>query len=211
VLLKRQNTDAVDRWFTNTVLELFLPLSDQQTFKTMKSKKLLLIVALILVLAAIGWWFTRPASPSGRSSISNNGFEVSVAYSRPYKKGRVIFGDASSGALQPYGQYWRLGANAATEITFNKDVLFAGESVKAGTYRMYAVPGEQTWKVTLNSALGQSGSELPDQSLDVVSVEVPASESGEVLEQFTIEFKPMGSGIVMELKWDRVMVAVEIS
>jgi hypothetical protein len=177
----------------------------------MKSKKLLLIVVLILLLAAIGWWFTRPASPSGKSSISNNGFEVSVAYSRPYKKGRVIFGEASTGALQPHGQYWRLGANAATEITFNKDVMFGGESVKAGTYRMYAIPGARTWKVTLNSELGQSGSELPDQSLDVVSVEIPVAESGEVLEQFTIEFKPLGSGVIMELKWDRAVVAVEIS
>ncbi|HTF18813.1 MAG TPA: DUF2911 domain-containing protein [Chryseolinea sp.] len=177
----------------------------------MKSKKLILIVVVVVVFVALGWWFTRPASPSGKSSVSHNGLEVSVSYSRPYKKGRVIFGDASTGALQPYGQYWRLGANAATEITFNKDVVFAGAAVKAGTYRMYAVPGAQTWKVTLNSALGQSGAELPDQTLDVVSVEVPSNESSSVVDQFTIDFKTGGSGIVMELKWDRALAAVEIS
>ena len=82
-----------------------------------------------------------------------------MSYSSPYKKGRVIFGESSAGALVPYGAYWRLGANAATEISLNKDVMFAGTPLKAGKYRMYAVPGEKTWQVILNGELGKSGSE----------------------------------------------------
>lgn len=177
----------------------------------MKRKTLLLTLIAIAVVAIVAWWFIRPASPSATSSISHNGFDISVSYSRPYKKGRVIFGEASSGALQPNGQYWRLGANAATEITFNRDVTFSGASVKAGTYRMYAVPDAGTWKIVLNSALGKSGSELPDPALDVASVEVPANEVSPVREQFTIDLKPTGAGVIMELKWDHILVAVEIS
>lgn len=177
----------------------------------MKTKPLLLTLVAIIVIGAGGWWYMRPASPSGKSSISHNGLEVSVTYSKPYKKGRVIFGDASSGALQPNGQYWRLGANAATEITFNRDVQFAGTAVKAGTYRMYATPGAEKWQVTLNTALGKSGSELPDKSQDLVTVEVPAKEASTVLEQFTIDFTPSGESVIMEFKWDRTEVAVEIS
>ncbi|MGC3947322.1 MAG: DUF2911 domain-containing protein [Chryseolinea sp.] len=169
----------------------------------MKKKTLALAFLIVAVLAALGWWFTRPASPSGRSSISHNGLDISVSYSRPYKKGRVIFGDSSSGALQPNGQYWRLGANAATEITFSKDVSFSGKQVKAGTYRMYAVPDAGIWHVTLNSALGKSGSEMPDPALDLVTVEVPVNEGSNVQEQFIIDFKPTSTGVTMELKWDR--------
>lgn len=76
---------------------------------------------------------------------------------------------------------------------------------------MYAVPDAGTWKIVLNSALGKSGSELPDPALDVASVEVPANEVSPVREQFTIDLKPTGAGVIMELKWDHILVAVEIS
>lgn len=177
----------------------------------MKGKSVIIIIAAIVVAGIAAWWFLRPASPSGKSSISHNGLDVSVKYSRPYKKGRIIFGDASTGALQPHGEYWRLGANDATEITFNRDVSFGGESVKAGTYRMYAVPAAGTWQVILNSALGKNGSEMPDKTLDVVTISVPVTEATSPLEQFTIEFRPAATGVIMELKWDRVIAPVEIS
>jgi len=177
----------------------------------MKGKALILIVIIVAILAAAGWWFMRPPSPSGKASISHNGLDVSISYSRPYKKGRIIFGEASSGALQPNGQYWRLGANAASEITFSRDVSFAGKPVKAGTYRIYAVPGASYWQIILNSELGKSGSETPDKNRDVVSVEVPYKEGASVVEQFTIEFRPGSAGVVMDLKWDRAEVAVEIA
>src|SRR5438105_675083 len=78
-----------------------------------------------------------PASPKGDASISANGLDIKVTYGRPFKKGRLIFGEEKDKALQPYGKYWRLGANAATEITFSKNVNFAGKAVNAGSYRMY--------------------------------------------------------------------------
>ena len=42
--------------------------------------------------------------------------KIRVLYSRPQKKGRVIFGD-----LQKYGEVWRLGANESTEVMFFED------------------------------------------------------------------------------------------
>jgi len=174
------------------------------------SRKFVIAVVIILGVAAVAWWFLRPASPSGEANISHQGLDVSVSYSRPYKKGRVIFGDATTGALQPDGQYWRMGANKATEITFNKDVLFGGKAVKAGTYRMYAVPGP-TWQVTLNSALGKSGSELPDKSLDVITVDVTPTNLDEPVEQMTLALVPSSGGVVLEIRWDRTGVNVDIS
>jgi hypothetical protein len=172
------------------------------------------IVVIVVILGGIvAWWFFRPASPSDKAAISapQFGLDVSVSYSRPFKKGRVIFGEVSSGALQPYGQYWRLGANAATEITFNRNVTFGGKRVQAGTYRMYAIPGAHSWRVVLNSALGKSGAEMPDNNLDVVAVDVTPNEVNHATEQFTIDFEPAASGVVMKLKWDRTVVPVDVS
>ncbi len=176
----------------------------------MKKNRLITIVLAAVLIGAVAYWFLRPASPAGKSTITHDGLDVSVSYHRPYKKGRVIFGDATTGALQPYGQYWRLGANAATEISFSRDVTFGGHAVKQGTYRMYAVPGKDLWHVTLNSALGKSGSEMPDQRLDVVTADVVPAESTQEIEQFEIAFSPTDQGVRMELKWDRTIVGIDI-
>lgn len=86
----------------------------------------------------------------------------------------MIFGEESEEALQPYGKYWRLGANAATEISFNKNVTFGGKAVEAGTYRMYAIPGADTFEITLNSETDVFfGAVEPDYDLDVLTIEAP--------------------------------------
>src|SRR5438045_2445608 len=122
-------------------------------------KKILIGLGVVVVIVAAGLGYialtTKSHSPAETKAFSYNGADVKVIYCRPYKKGRVIFGDAS--ALQPYGKYWRLGANEATEITFSKNVNFAGKPIEAGTYRMYAVPGPASWQVSLNSELGKWG------------------------------------------------------
>ena len=83
---------------------------------------------------------------------------VRVVYSRPYKRGRNnIFGTKESGAIVPYGERWRTGANEATEITVTKDVLVAGQKLAAGTYSLSTTPGAASWKVHFNSKLGLDG------------------------------------------------------
>src|SRR5579872_5934581 len=61
--------------------------------------------------------------------------KITITYSRPSVKGRVIFG-----GINPYGQVWRTGANAATTITFSENVIIEGHSVMAGTYSLFTIP-----------------------------------------------------------------------
>src|SRR4051812_18685356 len=111
----------------------------------MKRKKILISVAVVILLLIAAMFYlnnrNRTLSPPGSETLTSGGLTVSVTYSRPSVRGRLIFGPEEQKALQPYGKYWRLGANESTEITFNRDITFNGEPVKAGTYRMYAVPG----------------------------------------------------------------------
>src|SRR5690606_15950790 len=78
---------------------------------------------------------------------------ASITYCEPFKKDRDIFG-----GLVPYGKVWRTGANEATEITFKKDVTFAGVAVKAGTYSLFTIPEKGEWTIILNPELKQWGS-----------------------------------------------------
>ncbi|MHB1923002.1 MAG: DUF2911 domain-containing protein, partial [Chitinophagaceae bacterium] len=57
-----------------------------------------------------------------------------IIYSRPQKKGRVIFGQ-----LEPFGKVDRLGANEADEIDFFAPVKIAGHMIKPGRYTLYAI------------------------------------------------------------------------
>jgi hypothetical protein len=175
-------------------------------------KKIFIGLGLVL-LAFVGWvayGLLFPKSPKASASFNEGDVNIVVSYSQPFKRGRVIFGDASMEALQPYGKYWRLGANAPTEITFNKDITFAGKPVSAGTYRMYAVPGAQSFQISLNSEKGSlTGAFEPDYSLDVVKVEIPVSSVAET-EQFTINFAKDADVISMDLIWDKTQIRVPI-
>src|ERR1700693_4046096 len=77
--------------------------------------------------------------------------KVEVVYSRPHVKGptrkeeRVIWG-----ALVPYDQVWRTGANAVTKITFDGDVTVEGQKLAAGSYGLYTIPGKTEWTVIFN-------------------------------------------------------------
>jgi hypothetical protein len=177
-------------------------------------RKIYIVIAILLVGYAAYFFYgvltTRSHSPSETKSISHQGLDVKVVYGRPYKKDRLIFGTAEDGALLPYGKYWRLGANEATEITFNKDVDFADKSVTAGSYRMYAVPHADRWQISLNSELGKFGYFEPNYALDIAKVDVPVLSENDVTEQFTITFNTDSSTVIMNIAWDKISVQVPI-
>jgi hypothetical protein len=179
-------------------------------------KKIVIGVSIVLValvaFVLYGALVVSKRSPIKTTEFSDRGLDIKVVYCQPYKKGRLIFGEVKDKALQPYGKYWRLGANAATEITFGKDVNFAGKPVKAGTYRMYAVPGANSFQVSLNSQLGvYFAVREPDYKLDVLKVDVPVSTSPAETEQFTINFTSDSSGVKMDFVWDKTLISVPIT
>ncbi|SMG13663.1 Protein of unknown function [Marivirga sericea] len=181
----------------------------------MKKKILIGLGALLLLFiiwSVYGLFFATPVSPPASVTYNEAGLEITIDYSQPSKKGRKIFGEESEGALQPYGKYWRLGANAATEISFNKDVTFGGKSVEAGTYRMYAVPGPESFEITLNSETDVfMGAFEPDYDLDVLTIEVPVQKPAAPVETFTIGFSAKENGANINFSWDQSMFQVPVA
>jgi hypothetical protein len=177
-------------------------------------KKILIGVGILFIgfLGFLGYTAMNPKSPSTTASYSDKGLDIKVSYSQPSKRGRVIFGEEKDGALQPYGKYWRLGANAATEITFSKDITFAGKPVSAGTYRMYAVPNATSFKVGLNSEVGvYFANEEPDYTKDVLTVDVLVINAPSETEKFVITFASDSAAINMDFIWDKTLVRVPIT
>ena len=177
-------------------------------------KKIIIGIITFIALLAIGLGYlnyrNRTLSPPGSVELTAHGLTVSIPYSRPSARGRLIFGPEEQEALQPYGKYWRLGANESTEITVNKNVLFNGEPVKAGTYRIYAIPGAASFDVALNSELGKWGAMEPDYSLDVLHTKVPVEHNATPVEQYTISLAEADGGINVIFEWSDVRFVVPV-
>ena len=156
------------------------------------------------------FYFTRLASPKDYQKIEFQGIIVELEYCRPAKRDRLIFGSEDDGALVPYGKYWRLGANAATEISFNRTINFGGKAVPEGRYRFYAIPGEDNWEFVLNTELGKWGLPGPDKDLDVVSIFRPTETMEDPLELFTMNLNTTDTAAILNIAWDNTYLSIPI-
>lgn len=153
-------------------------------------------------------------SPEGVARYVQGSQVLTVTYSRPYKKGRLIFGEKSAGALVPYGKKWRTGANEATEIALSQAVRIAGAPLAAGTYSLYSIPGPSTWTLAFNARTRYWGATIPGSPFrtrkDVLRIEVPARVLPQVVEQLDISFRESGRQLELVISWDQVEVAARI-
>ena len=143
---------------------------------------------------------TPQPSPSSSVHQTIGLSEVSVDYSRPAMRGRVIFGD-----LVPYGKLWRTGANDATEIIIFSDVKFGDKVVKAGTYSLFTIPNEKEWTIIISSDTNTWATSGYKESNEVARITVPATKGDESIEAFAITFDEKGT---MHMGWGNIRVAV---
>ena len=173
----------------------------------MKNKIFTICIMIFAFLAITSTTIAQVKSPKGNAEITVDGVSISVDYSRPYKKGRDIFG-----GLVPFNKYWRTGANLATEISFSKNVKFGGKEIKSGRYRLYSIPGKTKWTIRLNTELGKKGYYEPNHDLDVLEVSAIPETMKKELEQLVIELEDSENGAKLVIKWDttKVIVPIEI-
>ncbi len=131
---------------------------------------------------------------------------VKITYSRPHKRGRMVFGE-----LVAFGKVWRTGANEATELTTTGDIKLAGTDVPAGTYSLFTIPQKDKWTIILNSDLGQWGAYRYDPEKDVVRFDVPTKQLSNTFEPFTIEFEQTAKEVVLKMMWDQTGVEIPVS
>jgi hypothetical protein len=181
----------------------------------MKKKVFVISGIAIVVLVAVFLVFknyTKSHSPSATSTYQGKGAKLEVAYCKPQKKGRVIFGDKNSGALQPYGKYWRIGANEATIFSTDKDLEIGTGSLKAGKYQIYAIPEKDNWQINFNSEWDRWGALEANHSTDVLSISVPAKNDADEKEILMVNFENdlENNSTNLIIHWDRTKVIVPI-
>jgi len=132
--------------------------------------------------------------------------KVEINYGSPGVKERSIWGE-----LVPYGKVWRTGANEATTIDFDKDVIVEGEKVSAGKYSFFTIPGKESWTIIFNKVYDQWGAYKYDEKQDLIRFNVYQSSNHHV-ERLTFRFNYQDayrSNVVLEWANIKVMFIID--
>ncbi|HEY0970690.1 MAG TPA: DUF2911 domain-containing protein [Gemmatimonadales bacterium] len=141
-------------------------------------------------------------SGRGAEEATVHGATIGVDYGTPEKRGREIWG-----ALVPYGQVWRTGANRATHLTTDRDLAFGDFVLPAGTYTLFSIPAADGGQLIINRQTNQNGNSY-DESQDLVRLPITARPLAEPVEVFTIDVAETGDGGELRLQWDRTELVV---
>lgn len=176
-------------------------------------KRILIAVVVIAGLGYVGFALmkrnTKKHSPEATYSYFSGEQElVKVTYCRPSKKGREIFG-----ALVPYDQVWRTGANEATTIELGMDLVIGGKPVSKGKYTLWTKPGPTVWEVYINKKMYPWGVDFDgnaqrDPSADAAVISAPVEQLPEEVEMFTIHGPEDGSALWLD--WDRTRISLPL-
>ena len=169
--------------------------------------KILILVVFYLSIGMLNAQIKIPnASPLSKVQQEIGLTQVTIEYSRPMLKGRKIFG-----AVVPYGEIWRTGANAATTLEFESDLTLNGIPVPKGKYALYTLPGKKEWTVILsiNTKLWGAGGYLKLNDFTRFTVQPETTESP--IETFTIDLRNFTENSAeLVIEWEKTRLRIPI-
>ena len=144
-------------------------------------------------------------SPSASATQMIGLTEITVKYHRPAINGRKVWG-----ALVPYDQVWRAGANENTTVSFSTPVTVNGTNLAAGTYGLHMIPTTGNWTVIFSKESGAWGSFSYDQKEDAARVSAKP-ETAEFQERLGFSFDDPGrDSVVLAMRWEKVRLPINI-
>jgi hypothetical protein len=148
------------------------------------------------------------ASPHAEVSTTVGGKKITIAYGRPYKKGRDVWG-----GLVPWDKVWRTGADEATTLTTDGDIRLGTLKVPKGSYALFTIPSQKkSWQLIVNKNPKQWGAFTYDAKDDLGKTEMKVGSGAEPVEQLTISIEPNGPNkATLKLAWDDLLASVPIA
>ncbi len=191
----------------------------------MHKAKILSAVILMFAMTAtsLAQMTLPPSGANQKAEVSQymGMVKVTIVYSSPDVSGRPIWGQ-----LVPYGlsnlQFgksteqnpspWRAGANENTTITFSHDVQVEGKPLKAGTYGLHMIPGQEDWVVIFSNNSTSWGSYMYMPSEDALRVTVKAKPCDEFHEFLAYDFTDrLQNSCTARLMWEKLQVPFKIA
>ena len=170
-------------------------------------KRIIFVLATIIASYVLNAQVKTP-QPSPHSVLTQvvGLTEVTVDYSRPSAKGRIIFGD-----LVPFGKLWRTGANYNATISFSEDVVINGTTLKKGKYAIFTTPKADKWEVIFYTDSDNWGTpENWDANKVAVLVNVIPVTLNYPTESLTISVGNLtNDSATLDIAWEKTMVSVK--
>lgn len=167
----------------------------------MKTNSQKLVLFFFFLLSVIGWSQTKAGSPAESVSGNINGATITIKYGSPSVKGRAIWG-----ALVPFEQVWRAGANDATTFVTDKTISIEGKQLPAGSYSFFIIPSEKQSIIIFNKVAKQWGSYDYKAASDQLRVTVDNQKSDKLIEK--LEYRILKTRI--ELAWENWIIGFEV-
>jgi hypothetical protein len=146
------------------------------------------------------------ASPNLIAKGTIGGQQVVATFGSPRRRGRTILG-----SVVPYDKVWRTGANEATVLAFDHDMVIGGAPVPAGAYSLWTIPkADGTAQLIINKQHGQWGTNY-DSAQDLVRVPMKASTAPTPQENFAIDVASQGNTGELRMSWDTFVWSVPLA
>jgi hypothetical protein len=138
-----------------------------------------------------GRWFAGAAGVAGPA-------EIRIDYGQPHARGRRVMG-----VVVPFDTVWRTGANLATTLTTDVDLVVGDAAVPRGVYTLFTLPSREGWTLIVNRQTGQWGTDY-DPRHDLARIELRARTLREPAESLSFFLVPARDGSprgVMRIVW----------
>jgi hypothetical protein len=170
-------------------------LQAQQAYQGVPSGRVTTKVVLDAVMPA--------GTPAAQRPVSHT---ITVDYGQPHARGRVI-----AGALIPYGEVWRLGANEATTLTTSVDLDIGGVAVPKGTYSLHALATATSMQLIVSKKIGANAN-VYDAAQDLARIPMRVHARTDGVESLQIALAPTGAdaplGGTLRVLWGTVDATV---
>jgi hypothetical protein len=165
--------------------------------------KTLLAIAVCCCASAIAQQFESPAAAT---SVTIGGKQIKIDYHAPQMHARKIFG-----GLEPYGKVWRAGANEATALHTDADLMIKTLSVPKGNYTIFVWLDPKQWQLIINKQTGQWGLDY-DQAKDLGRVPMDMSKPAAPIDVYKMTLSGAGANRgKLQLEWENTIASVPIA
>lgn len=147
---------------------------------------------------------SKRKSPPAITSQQIDDLNITIDYSQPSVNGRQIWGN-----VVKYNEVWRTGANEATTIAFNKDVVIDGRALSAGKYSLFTIPNEGgDWTIIFNTESDLWGAFKYNDNKDALRINVMTEEHEELVEQLQFTINEEGE---VTMEWAYLSFSFEVN